>query len=103
LNCFFTFFGNTHYFGHNANLFIGIKKTISAHGVSNLEITGEPLSANSEITLSSLATGMVYATCCADGGGVEKRSPGNWSSLFIQRLKIYSDVQKSSFCPSQSQ
>jgi len=46
LNCYFAFFGNTHYFGHNANLFIGIKKTISAHGVSNLDITGKPLSAN---------------------------------------------------------
>jgi len=27
LNRLFTFFGNTHYFSHNANLFISIKKT----------------------------------------------------------------------------
>jgi len=42
------------------------------------------------------ANGQVFA----DGGGIEKRPPGNQSSLFIQRLKIYSDVQKSSFRPN---
>ena len=36
-------------------------------------------------------------TSIADGDGVEKRPPGNRSSLFIQRLKIYSNVQKTSF------
>ena len=41
-------------------------------------------------------------TSIADGGEVEKPPPGNRSSLFIQRLKIYSDVQKSSFRPNQS-
>jgi hypothetical protein len=38
----------------------------------------------------------------ADGGEVEKPPLGNRSSLFIQRLKIYSIVQKSSFCPNRS-
>jgi len=41
-------------------------------------------------------------TSIADGGVIEKRPPCNRSSLFIQRLKIYSDVQKSSFSPNQS-
>jgi len=41
-------------------------------------------------------------TSIADGGEVENRPPGNRSSLFIQRLKIYSDDQKSSFRPNQS-
>jgi len=37
-----------------------------------------------------------------DGGGIEKPPPGNRSSLFIQRLKIYSNVQKSSLRPNLS-
>jgi len=40
-------------------------------------------------------------TSIADGEEVEKPLPGNRSSLCLQRLKIYSDVQKSSFRPRQ--
>ena len=33
LNSLFTFFSNTHYFGHNANLFTGIKKNNFSNGM----------------------------------------------------------------------
>jgi hypothetical protein len=45
---------------------------------------------------------MAHRTSIADGGVIENAPRGNRSSLFIQRLKIYSDVQKSSFHPKQS-
>jgi len=41
-------------------------------------------------------------TSIADGGEVENPLPDNRSSLFIQRLKINSDVQKSFFRLNQS-
>lgn len=40
--------------------------------------------------------------CIADSGRIEKPPPGNRISSFIQRLKIYSDVQKSFFQLNQS-
>jgi len=46
-----------------------------------------------------LSSGVVFLpyhqrTSITDGGEAEKRPTGNPSSLFIQRLKIYSDVKK---------
>jgi hypothetical protein len=38
----------------------------------------------------------------AEGGEVKKPPTCNRSALFVQRLKIYSDVQESSFSPNQS-
>ena len=53
-------------------------------------------------TATTLKKGGVQRTSIADGGVFEKRAPGNRSSLFIQRLKIYSAVQQSSVRPSKS-
>src|SRR6187399_1891020 len=43
LNSLFTLFSNTHYFGHNANLFTGIKKNNFSNGMIEAGNYGKPL------------------------------------------------------------
>src|SRR5678815_2867712 len=43
LNSLFTFLSNTHYFGHNANLFTGIKKNNFSNGMIEAGYYGKPL------------------------------------------------------------